>query len=84
FVKGQDNFFLHTAEKDVILFTDAAEMETALVEMFDIDACWDEMTDRDLAHWHEAISSKGISFIEMTEHEDETFGKYGTVRCEPR
>jgi len=58
FVKERNMFSLRNSEEDELLFTDVVEMETAFLEMFNIDARWEEMSDGDLADWHEAISSE--------------------------
>jgi hypothetical protein len=71
FVKERNIFSLRTSEEDELLFTDVEALETAFLEMFNIDARWEEMDDSELADWHEAISSEGISIVAMSNDEEE-------------
>jgi hypothetical protein len=67
FMKEKETFSLQTSEKDTLLFTDIEEMEFAFLNIFNIDIHWEDMGDSDLMDWHEAIVSKGISFLAMSD-----------------
>ncbi len=69
--KVQSTFLLRTREEDEQQFTDVAELETAFLEMFNLDARWEEMDDSDLVDWLEVMSADGISIVAMIDDDDD-------------
>lgn len=66
FTRERDIYSLINSGKNVYLFTDVSKLETAFLDMFSLDAFWEEMDDSDLLDWLEAISDEGKSIVEMT------------------
>ena len=67
FLQWKNVFCLSKSEEQDAIFTESVELESAFVEMFDIDNRWEEMNDDELSNWLEIIHSDGMNIMEMSE-----------------
>ena len=67
FPQEKNTFCLRTSEEESAIFTESAELESAFVEMFNIDNLWGEMYDNELLKWIDTIRSNGMSILEMSD-----------------
>lgn len=63
-------FSLNTGEAE-LLFTDVGQLELAFIEMFELDALWEELSDSELRDWSITVASRGIRIASMSDGEEE-------------
>jgi len=63
--KEEKTFSLHISEDKILLFTNIPEMEQTFVKLFNIDANWEAMSDKELMNWHKVISSDGRNIVSI-------------------
>ena len=66
FQKDKNTFLLSINEDEETVFSEMQQLESAFINMFNIDTRWEEMNDNDLSHWLETIHSNGLDIMEMT------------------
>jgi len=64
---SQTTYSLQTDEvSDAKVFTDIEQLETAFLELFNIDAMWESFDDDELSYWLDEVS-EGSSIAELSE-----------------
>lgn len=67
FRQETNTFCLSTSEEEATIFSKIGQLESAFLDLFNIDSRWEEMEDDELSNWLKAIRSDGMSIIKMSD-----------------